>query len=65
MELAPQEFEVGAEVLIKEGFLRGLTGVFERELSGQKRVVILLQSMEHQARAFVEKRFLSNVAETV
>ena len=57
VELAPQQFEVGSEVLIKEGFLQGLTGVFERELNGQKRVVILLESMEYQARAFVEKRF--------
>ena len=65
VELSPQKFEVGAEVYIKEGFLQGLTGVFERELSGQKRVVILLQSIEHQARAFVEKRFLSNVPKTV
>ncbi len=65
VELAKQELEVGSSVVIQEGFLRGLTGVFERELSGQKRVVILLQSMEYQARAFVERRFLSNVPETV
>jgi transcriptional antiterminator RfaH len=65
VELTPHEFSIGAEVLIQEGSLRGLTGVFERELSGQKRVVILLKSLEYQAHVFVEKRFLSSVPETV
>jgi len=59
VELKPKGFGVGEVVFIQEGFLQGLTGVFERELSGQKRVVILLQSIEYQARVLVEKRFLS------
>jgi transcriptional antiterminator RfaH len=66
VDLTRSRFEVGDEVLIQEGFLQGLTGVFERELTGQKRVVILLQSIEYQARVFVEKRFLSaTITETV
>jgi transcriptional antiterminator RfaH len=61
VDLIPKRFEVGDEVFIQDGFLQGLTGIFERELTGQKRVVILLQSIEYQARVFVEKRFLGAV----
>ncbi len=59
VDLEPKTFGVGEVVFIQEGFLQGLSGVFERELTGQKRVVILLKSIEYQARVLVEKRFLS------
>jgi len=66
VKLTTKRFDVGDAVSIHDGFMRGMTGVFERELSGQKRVVILLQSIEYQARVFVERRFLSpEVPETV
>jgi transcriptional antiterminator RfaH len=66
VDLASRRFDAGEEVIIQEGFLQGLSGVFERELSGHKRVVILLQSIEYQARVLVEKRFLSaSIPETV
>jgi transcriptional antiterminator RfaH len=61
--LTAKQFAAGEQVVIQEGFLQGQTGIFERELTGQQRVVILLQSIEYQARVFVEKRFLSPVAE--
>jgi len=66
VELEPKRFHAGDEVFIHDGFLQGLTGVFERELSGEKRVMILLQSIEYQARVFIDKRFLSRtMPETV
>ena len=65
VDLERPNLTVGEEVSIQSGFLKGLTGIFERELSGQKRVVILLQSIEYQARVFVEKRFLSGLHRTV
>lgn len=65
VDLAPRRFDLGEKVFIRDGFLQGLTGIVERDLSGQKRVVILLQSIEYQARIFVEKRFLSATQETI
>jgi transcription antitermination factor NusG len=59
IDLSPRRIAVGEEVSIQNGFLHGFRGIFERELSGQKRVVILLQSIEYQARVFVDRRFLA------
>jgi transcriptional antiterminator RfaH len=49
----------GEEVVINEGPLRGLIGVFERELSDGERAVVLLQAVEYQVRVFVERLRLS------
>lgn len=50
----------GEEVVINEGPLRGLVGVFERELSDGERAVVLLQAVEYQVRVFVERLRLSS-----
>lgn len=48
----------GDRVVIENGPLRGLEGVLEEELGDRKRVVILLEIIEYQARVLVEKRQL-------
>jgi len=45
----------GDQVVINRGALYGLEGVFVEELSGKERVIILLHTIEWQARVQVEK----------
>ena len=49
-------FRKGDRVRVSEGTFRGLTGMFERELNNQDRVVLLLDTIEFQARVLVEKQ---------
>lgn len=48
----------GDQVMIKEGPLRGFTGVFEREMKESERVMILLNTINYQARVQVNKNLL-------
>ena len=54
-----ESFRKGDQVVINEGPLQGLTGVFEQELSDGERAVVLLRTVEYQARVFIEKLRLS------
>lgn len=49
----------GDRVLVREGPLRGLRGIFERELDDRERVILLLEAIEYQARVVIERRCLS------
>jgi transcriptional antiterminator RfaH len=59
--LPPPELRPGDLVEIQEGPLRGLRGVFERELSDSERVVILLQSIAAAARVEVSRAQLEKL----
>jgi transcriptional antiterminator RfaH len=48
----------GDQVIIKEGPLKDFTGIFEREMKESERVMILLNAVNYQARALVEKSML-------
>lgn len=52
----------GDRVFVKEGLLQGLEGIFEREATDRDRVLILLGSIQYQARVIIEKRHLEAVA---
>jgi len=54
-------FRPGETVAIRSGPFQGLSGVFERELEGQGRVVILLEAL-HQARLLLEKECVETAA---
>lgn len=54
----PSAMSPGAHVLVADGPLKGLCGVFEREMSDRERVIVLLDAIEYQARVEIEKRFL-------
>lgn len=56
--IKPPELKYGDSVAINDGPLAGLKGIFEKELNGQERVVLLLNAIEYQARAVVDKAFL-------
>ncbi len=62
ISIKPPEFKRGDSVIIKDGPFQGLSGVFEREISGEERVVLLLTAIEYQARVVLEKSFLLKTA---
>ncbi len=53
--IAPPDLQAGDTVEIQEGPLRGLKGIFEREVGDSERVVILLQSIAAAARVEVSR----------
>jgi hypothetical protein len=50
-------------VYINDGPLQGLVGIFEQEISDGERAVMLLRTVEYQARISVEKWRLTAVTE--
>jgi len=60
--IKPPELKCGDSVAINDGPLTGLKGIFEKELNGQERVVLLLNAIEYQARVVVDKAFLTMAA---
>jgi transcriptional antiterminator RfaH len=53
-----EEFKPGDKVLIKEGPLSNLSGVFEHELKDSERVMILLTTINYQGRVLIERERL-------
>lgn len=64
VRLGARSPQPGDRVLVREGPLRGLMGIFERELDDRERVVLLLEAIEYQARVVVERRCLSLTEES-
>lgn len=60
--LKPPELRGGDRVKITQGPMQGLDGIFEREIGGQERVILLLNAIEYQARVVIEKSFLMKAA---
>lgn len=56
-----EEPEVGDEIEVVEGPLKGLRGVFKRELSDSERVLILLNYVTYQGKLLIEKKKLKRV----
>jgi len=56
--LAP---ELGDEIEVAEGPLKGLRGIFKKDMSGQDRVLILLNYVSYQGRLLIEKSKLKKV----
>ncbi len=52
--ITPHRYAAGQPVRIQDGSLRGLEAVFERELSGAQRAVLLLKALSYQARVIVD-----------
>lgn len=63
VELAKHGFEpeVGDEIEVAEGPLKGLRGIFKTYLSGPDRVLILLNYVSYQGRLLIEKTKLKKV----
>jgi transcriptional antiterminator RfaH len=63
VSLSKDSLKAGDQVFINDGPLQGLAGIFEQELSDGERAVVLLRTVEYQARIFVEKWRLTAVTE--
>jgi transcription antitermination factor NusG len=49
------ELKVSDEVVIKEGPLKDLTGIFERDLKPSHRVMILLKTISYQGHLLINR----------
>jgi transcriptional antiterminator RfaH len=65
VRLEDRTLRPGERVLVRDGPLRGLTGIFESELDDRERVILLLEAIEYQARVVIERRCLSPVGGAV
>jgi len=56
-----EEPELGDEIEVMEGPLKGLRGIFKKELTPKERVLILLNYVSYQAQLIIEKEKLKKV----
>lgn len=56
-----EEPELGDEIEVVEGPLKGLKGVFKREIPERERVLILLNYVSYQGKLLIEKKKLKKV----
>lgn len=56
-----EEPEVGDEIEVMEGPLKGLKGIFKEELSDKERVLILLNYVTYHGKLLVEKKKLKRI----
>jgi transcription antitermination factor NusG len=56
-----EEPSLGDEIEVVEGPLKGLRGIFKKDLSGRDRVLILLNYVSYQGQLLIEKRKLKKV----
>lgn len=63
IRIGSDSLKAGDQVIINEGPLRGLEGIFEQEISDGERAIVLLKTVDYQARVFIEKFRLTAGAE--
>ncbi len=56
-----EEPELGDEIEVVEGPLKGLKGIFQRELSDADRVLILLNYVSYQGQLVIERKKLKKI----
>lgn len=56
------EFKCGDKVRINQGPFRSLTGVFEKNVKGTERVMLLLEAINYQGRIVIERELVGKVA---
>jgi transcriptional antiterminator RfaH len=61
LEKYGKEPRAGDEIEVMEGPLKGLKGIFQKEVSGKDRVMILMNYVNYQARMIVEKKKLRRI----
>jgi transcriptional antiterminator RfaH len=59
--IQPQSFRSGDAVRIQDGPLAGIQAVFEKELTGTERVVLLLKTVSYQARVLIDRNDVANI----
>lgn len=61
LEKYGEEPVIGDEIEIMEGPMKGLRGIFRRELTEKERVIILLNYVSYQGQLIIEKKKLKKV----
>ena len=61
VDLEAPEFHAGEAVRITDGPLAGLHGIFISRMNATERVIVLLNTIENQARVQIEKRLISKI----
>jgi len=61
LEKYGEEPDIGDEIEIMEGPLKGLRGIFRKELTEKERVIILLNYVSYQGQLIIEKKKLKKV----
>ena len=56
-----EDIKEGDTVKINSGPLSGITGIFREIIKGTERVILLLNAIEYQATAIVERAYLSKI----
>lgn len=56
-----EDLKTGDQVVIKDGPLRSLTGVFERQVKGSDRVLILLSTIQYQGSVVVDREHVGKI----
>jgi len=56
-----EEPEVGDEIEVMEGPMKGIRGIFKKELTAKERVIILLNYVTYQGQLIIEKEKLKKV----
>ena len=54
--------EIGDEIEIMEGPMKGLRGIFRKELTEKERVMILLNFVSYQGKLIIEKKKLKKIS---
>jgi transcriptional antiterminator RfaH len=65
IDMNPKRIQPGQKVAVKAGPLKGIHGVFEREINDRERVLLLLDAVHHHAHVLIEQRYLHQVAPVV
>ncbi|MFQ6037733.1 MAG: transcription termination/antitermination protein NusG, partial [Candidatus Aminicenantales bacterium] len=61
LEKYGEEPEIGDEIEVMEGPMKGLRGIFRKELSDRDRVVILMNYVSYQGQLIIEKAKLKKI----
>jgi transcriptional antiterminator RfaH len=62
-EMGATEIRSGEEVVIRGGALAGLRAILERKINDQDRVMLLLNTIHHQARVWIDGRSLCSATQ--
>ncbi|MCX5804715.1 MAG: transcriptional activator RfaH [Proteobacteria bacterium] len=58
--LEKKPFKKGAKILVKDGPFKGISGIFEKELEGKDRVMVLLDSVKYSATVEIDGDLIIN-----
>jgi len=57
-----EDLKAGDRVVIRDGPLKSLSGIFERDIGGPDRVMILLDTLNYQAHFTIERSIVRRIA---